>query len=217
MSKKATTKAARRPGRPTDASALSQRADAILTVATQVFAKRGFAATDVQEIADRAGVGKGTIYRHFGNKEGLFLATAENGLKRLKTEVDRVALAPGKPLERLQAALLAALTFFDEHPELVELIIQERAHFRDRPATTFFDRKTDDVEKWKSLFRELMRQGIMRKLPAEQLLDTLTQFLWGAIFVNYFGGRRKPLARQAEELNAVIYHGILTPVDQRKA
>src|SRR5690606_39125367 len=55
----------------------------ILAQSLKVFAKEGFGGTDVQVIADLAGVGKGTVYRHFGNKEQLFLATAQYCLDML--------------------------------------------------------------------------------------------------------------------------------------
>lgn len=213
---KAKSPTPRKAGRPTDSAGVAQRSDTILAVAIQVFAQRGFAATDVQEIADKAGVGKGTIYRHFTNKEGLFLAAAESGVQQLKAALDERMQHEQHTLDRLRTALLTALEFFDKHPELVELIIQERAHFRDRQAPTFFEHKSgEDKEKWKQMFRELMRQGVVRKLPVDQILDTLSQFLWGAIFVNYFAGRKKPLARQAEEINAIIYHGILVPPSEQ--
>ena len=42
---------------------------AILEQAIHTFAEQGFRDADVQLIADRAGVGKGTVYRYFGNKK----------------------------------------------------------------------------------------------------------------------------------------------------
>lgn len=55
----------------------------ILSVSLKVFAREGFGNADVQVIADLAGVGKGTVYRHFGNKEQLFLATAKYSLEQV--------------------------------------------------------------------------------------------------------------------------------------
>ena len=48
---------------------------AILEQAIRTFAELGFRGADVQVIADRAGVGKGTVYRYFHSKEDLFWAT----------------------------------------------------------------------------------------------------------------------------------------------
>jgi len=48
----------------------------MLETALRIFARDGFHNADVQVIADEAGVGKGTVYRHFGNKQELFLANS---------------------------------------------------------------------------------------------------------------------------------------------
>jgi AcrR family transcriptional regulator len=197
------------PVAATEATTL-QRSDQILSAAIEVFAAKGFASTDVQEIANRAGVGKGTVYRHFGTKEGLFLAAADQGVKQLRAAIDAAAEAVTDPLDRLRVATYAFLTFFDTHPELVELVIQERAHFRDRETPTFFDRKCDSeqAQRWRE---DLARLDILRELPVETIMDIIGQFLFGAVFVNYFAGRKKPLAHQSEEIVDVIFHGILKP------
>ena len=50
----------------------AERRDAILAAALDEFAARGFAATRLDDVAQRAGVAKGTIYLHFADKETLF-------------------------------------------------------------------------------------------------------------------------------------------------
>src|SRR5262245_28981195 len=49
----------------------SDKAEAIMAAALELFIKRGFYGTAVPEIAERAGVGAGTIYRYFESKEAL--------------------------------------------------------------------------------------------------------------------------------------------------
>src|SRR5688572_22762385 len=50
---------------------VSDKREAILTAALELFVERGFYGTAVPEIADKAGVGAGTIYRDFESKEAL--------------------------------------------------------------------------------------------------------------------------------------------------
>ena len=70
-------------GRPRDATLAQRRRDEILRAATAIFSNRGFRNTDVQEIADLVGVGKGTIYRYYASKEDLFLAAVDTGIQGL--------------------------------------------------------------------------------------------------------------------------------------
>ena len=52
----------------------------IVEAALALFAERGFAATKLEDVAARAGIGKGTLYLYFSNKEELFRAVVRQGL-----------------------------------------------------------------------------------------------------------------------------------------
>ena len=123
----------RKLGRPKDPDLETRRKAEILEAAAVVFAQDGFAETDVQVIANRVGVSKGTIYRYFETKDVLFLAAVDRGLRELSAACDASMLDESRtPLERVEAAVLAYLTFFHRRPEMAELFSQERATFRDR-------------------------------------------------------------------------------------
>lgn len=69
------------PARPLRADAARNRAR-VLDVAYQTFAAEGLS-VPIDEVARRAGVGAGTVYRHFPTKEALFGAVIENRMQRL--------------------------------------------------------------------------------------------------------------------------------------
>jgi TetR/AcrR family fatty acid metabolism transcriptional regulator len=50
----------------------------LVKAATAVFAKKGYASTRVADIAERAGVGKGTVYEYFSSKEELLFAVFDS-------------------------------------------------------------------------------------------------------------------------------------------
>jgi AcrR family transcriptional regulator len=189
------------------------RAEEILCTALQVFAEHGFAQTDVQVIADRVGVGKGTVYRHFASKEGLFLACARHARQWLTCRVDAAADQAGTPLEQLRQGMYAFISFFDAHPEVVELLIQERAHFCGRQQPTLFERKPESQARWHGVFQRLIDDGVIRRLPLDQIEEAISKFVFGIMFVNYFGGRNKPLAQQCDEIFDVLFNGLLAQPD----
>lgn len=201
---------ARRRGRPEDPGLAERRREEILAVATEVFASRGFAGTDVQVIADRLKVGKGTLYRYFPSKEQLFLAAVDRGMQRMDERMERAAAGIEDPLERLGSAVRAYLAFFDEHPELVELIIQERAAFRDRKKPTYFVHQERNIEPWMELVRRMIEDGQVRDVPPRRIADVLTALLYGTMFTNYFSGAQKSFEAQTEEIMDVVLNGILT-------
>ena len=103
---------------------------AIVEQAIRTFAELGFRGTDVQVIADRAGVGKGTVYRYFGSKEDLFWATTFEVMLRLDQHVFSAMEGIDGACAQLRAAAIAYARFFEENPQYLEVFIQERAEFR---------------------------------------------------------------------------------------
>lgn len=203
------TQNARSAGRPPDARRQEQRRSEILEAATTIFARVGFAATDVQEIAALAGVGKGTVYRYFPSKEGLFLATVDLGMRRLTATVDSAVAKAAEPLTRIAVAIEAYLAYFDQYPEIIELFIQERAHFRHRQQATYFAHRDANIGAWRQLLVELIRDGLVRDLPVDSLLEVISDLLYGTLFTKQISGRKASLASQSEPIMQVIMQGIL--------
>src|SRR3954467_10927193 len=84
--------------RPLRADAARNRAR-VLKVAYETFAAEGLA-VPIDEIARRAGVGAGTVYRHFPTKEELYRAVVEDRIRRI-VEEGRALLAVQDPAEAL--------------------------------------------------------------------------------------------------------------------
>jgi AcrR family transcriptional regulator len=86
------------PARPLRADAARNRAR-VLEVAYDTFAAEGLS-VPIDEIARRAGVGAGTVYRHFPTKEDLFRAVVEDRMRRIVDDA-RALLHSGDPGEAL--------------------------------------------------------------------------------------------------------------------
>lgn len=204
-----TSKSARPVGRPPNADLQERRRAEILDAATAVFSRCGFAAADVQEIADKTGVGKGTVYRYFPSKEELFLAAVDHGMRRLNNAVDAAVAGVEQPLERIAEGVRAYLAFFDEYPEIVEMLIHERAHFRDRKKPTYFVHRDANMAPWQALFRELIQDGVLRDIPVERITDFVSDVVYGTMFTNYFSGRKATLSSQTDAILDMVFHGLL--------
>lgn len=205
----------RGPGRPVDPLLHEQRRIALLEAATRLFARHGYADTDVQWIGDELGLSKGTVYRYFATKQELFLAAVGYGFDRLKKAVEAVQAAD--PIEKLEKAIVAYLAFFRANPDVVELIIQERAAFRDRSVEpAYFARRAKDQGPWPELIQGLIAAGRLRDVPAKRIMEVVGDLVFGTMFTDQVIGRKKPLKEQAKDVIDIAFHGILTQRERRR-
>jgi AcrR family transcriptional regulator len=203
------------PPRPGNPDRRARRQEQILAAATELFAQRSYSQTDTQVLIEQLGIGKGTLYRYFPSKRDLFLAAADRVMRKLRERVEAEAAGAEDPLDQIARAVRAFLTFFAENPQFVELLIQERAQFKDRKRPTYLEHCEANVERWRALYRDLMAAGRVRDMPTERITDVVTDLLYGTIFTNYFAGRRKPPEEQAKDILDIVFHGILTEPERR--
>ncbi|MEE1801563.1 TetR/AcrR family transcriptional regulator [Streptomyces sp. JV176] len=97
--------------------------------AVTLIAEQGFSATTVDEIAERAGVAKGTVYYNFKSKTELFEELLRHGVGlltvSLKDAADRTAARGGGPVSSLDAMIRAGLVFIDRYPAFTQLYVAE--------------------------------------------------------------------------------------------
>jgi AcrR family transcriptional regulator len=192
------------------------RQEEILAAAAKLFAEHGFAETDTQLLADKLGVGKGTLYRYFPSKRELFLATVDRVMRHLCERCEASMAGIDDPLDQIAAAIRAYLSFFAEYPGSVELLIQERAGFRARKKPTYFEYREANLARWQKIYRDLIAQGKVRNIPVERITDVVSEVLYGAIFVNYFTGQPKSFESQAKDIIDIVFAGILTPAERQR-
>ena len=205
----------RKPGRPPNEAVRHQREEEILDAAARLFAARGFSDANTQELADALGIGKGTIYRYFASKEELFLAAVDRAMGQVTATVDQEIAGIAEPLQRMLCAMQTYLAFFAEHPEYVELIMQERAQFKDRKKPTYFVHRDANVERWRDAFRGLIAAGRVRNVPAERITDVLSDMLYGRMFSNYFVGSTRSPQEQAQDIFDIAFYGILSETERQ--
>jgi AcrR family transcriptional regulator len=116
---------------------------AILEAARAAFAKHGYAAVSVGDVADAAGVGKGTVYRHFRSKDDLFQASAESSGARTVVAFRGALAGGGRGVGVEQAAAVLADALAPEVTLLLEFV------------TRALQRQTGLAEEASAIFEDL--------------------------------------------------------------
>lgn len=94
----------------------------ILDAATEFFAQHPFHKVLLSDVARAAGVGKGTLYLYFENKDELYFAVLFRGFEDLVETLRPQLAAPGDPEEQLRAVVCELATRFQKHSDVVELL-----------------------------------------------------------------------------------------------
>src|SRR5438309_5382326 len=98
------------------------QADKILQAAGHLFGAQRFHEVRMEDIAAEAEVGKGTLYRYFHDKEELYLALLERASRDLLRRLELERQHARRPRQHLEAIVSAVITYFDDHPNLLNLI-----------------------------------------------------------------------------------------------
>jgi AcrR family transcriptional regulator len=123
------------PEGPETAKRRARRKDArpaeIVAAALALFAERGFAATKLEDVAARAGIGKGTIYLYFPTKEDLFRAVVRQGLvPNLEAAEAMVAAHTGSASDMLREIARHVLRVIESDLTAIpKLVITESGNF----------------------------------------------------------------------------------------
>jgi TetR/AcrR family transcriptional regulator len=159
----------------------TRTATAIRDAAERLFIGRGYSATTMEELAAEADVAVGSIYAHFGSKEGVYSALIERALELDKQYCDEGFRAGAVPAERLFGLAEGYLRFAREHPGYFQLF---RFPPPDRPGAELTpaasarvaQRIKDETERMAGEIQQAIGEGIARPVDAE----STARFLWAA-------------------------------------
>lgn len=106
-----------------------ERREQLLEIARTLFAEKGYDASSIEEIAQRADVSKPIVYEHFGGKEGLYAVIVDREIRSLLTRITG-SLEADHPRAMLEQAAGSFLSYIEEEPEGFGIMV------RDRPAVS---------------------------------------------------------------------------------
>lgn len=196
---------------------MSQTTDAIRTsildAAEELFGRFGYRKTTVQEIAEAAGIGKGSIYLHFESKRAVALATIDRLIQRVVDRLREIAAGDEPVEDRVRAMLIdRVLIRFDGvqnySGRLDELLAEIRSDLLQRRRYYF---QTEAV----ILSRVLDEGRANRVIDVENSLVTARALISATNSLLPYDlsarelGRRQDLKRQVQAVVELLLRGVL--------
>jgi len=142
-----------------------RRCREILDMATEVFAKTGYHLTDVDVIAGKLKIGKGTIYRYFPTKHKLFTAVVEQMMQSYAAEMRGGFVRNADPVETLKSIIHSHIHFFENHFDIMEIFIHYRSEYKEESKDLYVKHYAKDLRRLKRPSRNASSRGSSRTFP----------------------------------------------------
>ncbi|MBZ0116082.1 MAG: TetR/AcrR family transcriptional regulator [Sandaracinaceae bacterium] len=191
----------------------TDKRERILRAAIKVFARKGFYATRVSEIAKAAGVADGTIYLYFENKDAVLVSIFEDRITKLLTVLrDEIAKAESFDA-KLRTVVELQLGLLEGQRDLAEVItvnLRQSSLLLKQYAAPLF---TEYLELIANVIAEGQKEGIVR---ADVSPRVVARSVWGAldgVALTWALGGKEPgkpesLRRAASQIASVFLDGL---------
>jgi AcrR family transcriptional regulator len=151
-----------------------EKKERVLTAATDLFAERGFHQTEMDEIARRAGISKGSLYNYFKSKDELFLHVCNLGIHGFRQSVWREIPSDWDIYRQVEELFGREVPLILEHPQNFQIYLNLASSGMKR----FADRYTRKGEEFGAQrLKALLREGIARGIVRPDLDVRYTAFL----------------------------------------
>lgn len=183
---------------------------AILDAAERHFLERGFQAAKVDEIAEEADVAVGSVYNHFGSKDGLYGALLGQALDLFETYMDDRESPGGPALEQLLDVAGRVARFGRERPGHMRLLVLPQPRLPDSGLAMVIERMQRSLAEQErgtaALIEAAVRRGDARPLDSRRAAAYLWSAWKGALTLGAHAERATP--GNDRELRAVLEAGL---------
>ncbi len=167
-----------------ESASFSDKRNRIIAAATEVFGRYPFHLVKVDQIAEKAAVGKGTIYEYFRSKDELFLAIVDVASRSYFAEIVSSVKSDQTIKESLHSIFQYHLRFIEKHTDIARILLADR-----KVANLDFKKKMlESRNQLERFITELVQEGIRRgefrpldaTIVAQVIIGTLSA-LWAYV------------------------------------
>jgi AcrR family transcriptional regulator len=181
----------------------------ILEAALGVFSEKGFHVATMDEVAERAGVGKGTLYRYFANKETLFNELVRQRLEELETKARTILDGQDEALTMITKYLRVYFEFFDQNRHLYRLIVQERLDIGVQVQDLYLKQVMRRIPVLRRKVYQASQDGLLKPLDFQTVFYGVMGFIHGIIQKWLAHDCSYSLAEELPSVLEVLFYGFV--------
>ncbi len=185
-----------------------KKQDHIYAEALRLFAEKGFPDTTIDDIVDAVGVGKGTFYSYFPNKEAVLLGLIKESFTQAQKAIAQSYRLSGGAAENISRAFRAHIKFFQRQKDFIKLLEGVKIQYFSVITTLFMDCFAQDLVRYREMIALEIKAGHMRRIDIDVFFLSLMGISHMFIFREIKMGipiREKDL----KHIQDVILHGLL--------
>ncbi len=184
----------------------------ILEGAIEVFSKCGFRDSSISEIAKRADVAEGTIYRYYKNKEDLFFSIPIQKTIEFREEVDLHLQGIAGTFNQIRKFIWYYLYFFKTNPEYGRILMLEMRVSRSFVKTRTYNFLKKSISRILEIIREGQNEGTIRKDVNIYILRQLVLGILEHVVTRWLlQGGKYDLMEYCEDITKLVIGGIGLP------
>lgn len=195
----------------------SERRQALVEIAAELFAERGFRSTTVREIGEAAGVLSGSLYHHFDSKETIIEEILSSYLDNLMTTYREIVDRDEDPVATLRALIVAAFVSLGPHRAAITVIQNERNYLSQFPRFAYLTKAEADVRR---IWVKVIEDGIAARKFRNDLDPVIAyRFLRDSVWVavRWFTPSGSLSAEQlADQYLLLVMEGLQAPKPAKK-
>ena len=183
----------------------------ILQAALTEFSDKGYRASTIDSIAERADIAKGTVYRYFKTKEIIFTALKEDTMSEF-VELARKDLANQEDvLTIIESVIKMYLSFFEQNSSFFKVIIQEHKDFGREFSEKFIQELILALPGLKRRCWKASRSGRLKQMNYFTVFYGIIGFLNGVIQKWLSEGAEKSMSAEIDTVREVLFYGFAIP------
>jgi AcrR family transcriptional regulator len=186
--------------------------DKILKAAQKLFARNGYDGTTTKELAEKAGIAEGTLFRHFTNKKAILVEVATQGWIELLTDL-LTELSEMASYEAISQMMYKRMLRLGENYDMMRVCfmeVQSHPDLRDRIQSEVVDKMTSVAE---AFFQTAMERGVYRQMNPRVIAQVFLGMFVVAGFshetISQPGASPQEMKDMAEGLADIFLNGVL--------
>jgi TetR/AcrR family transcriptional regulator, cholesterol catabolism regulator len=163
-----------------DGPARSGRRADVVQLAGELFARKGYRATTVREIADAAGILSGSLYHHFDSKESIGDEILSGFINDVLADYREAVSSAGSPRDVLEQIVRSTSRTLSRHRAALAMLQNDWSYFSTQPRFGYLRQALSEIERtWITQLERGQQSGIFRAdLDARLTYRLLRDVLW---------------------------------------